>query len=356
MAETVMFKCPHCGGDLKFDPAGGKYTCEYCKSVFSQEELDRIEAAEKAKNAASGSTQNAGENTTAGEAVVYHCPSCGAEIVTDENTAATFCFYCHNPIVLSGRLEGGNMPDYVLPFKITRDKAVGIFTDWIKGKKFVPKSFWNKDQIDKMTGVYFPYFLYSCKIAGHIDGEATKTTVSRNGNVEATTRETYHVQRQGNMEVKHVIRCALSKENKILAEGVQPFDFEGLQPFKMSYLSGFQAEKKDLAENDFHDDVEKEVHDYALQQLENSVAGYENLTITDDAIELTDPEWRYALMPVWTVTYKDRSTSKIYYFSVNGQSGKVIGELPLDKGRLVSMFFKIFIPMAAALLIAGYFL
>jgi len=360
MPGVVSFKCPSCGGDLKFNPGTGKYTCEFCKSVFTQEQLDAFEEAEKKKQQELGQTaqeQNTQEQTaSAGQAVVYNCPSCGAQIVTDENTAATFCYYCHNPVVLAGRLEGKYTPDYVIPFKIDHARATEIFTEWVKQKKFVPKSFYNKDQIDKLSGVYFPYLLYSCKIDGHIDADAKKTSVSQTGNVEYTTTETYHVQRQGNMEVEHVLRNALSKANKILVEGVQPFDFKDLQPFKMSYLSGFMAEKRDLGKEQFQSDVEQEVHGYALQKLQDSVCGYEDITVTDDDISLKDPAWNYALMPVWTVTYREKGTDKLYYFSVNGQSGKVIGELPVDKGRIWILFFKIFIPMAAALLLLGYFI
>ena len=130
--EVITYKCPNCGGDLTFDPASGKYKCEYCLSSFTQEEAEK--ANPKAAEALNGeddaagaqeasdaqkesSTEETKGETEQGEAVVYTCPNCGAEIVTDATTAATYCFYCHNPVVLSGRLSGEYMPDFVLPFK-----------------------------------------------------------------------------------------------------------------------------------------------------------------------------------------------------------------------------------------------
>ena len=38
----ISFKCPNCGGELIFDPATQKYKCEYCNSLFAQEELDAM--------------------------------------------------------------------------------------------------------------------------------------------------------------------------------------------------------------------------------------------------------------------------------------------------------------------------
>ena len=34
--EVITYKCPNCGGDLTFDPASGKYKCEYCLSSLDK--------------------------------------------------------------------------------------------------------------------------------------------------------------------------------------------------------------------------------------------------------------------------------------------------------------------------------
>ena len=163
---TVSIKCPNCGGGLQFDPAAQNYECEYCLSRFTQEELEKIAPGESAEQ---GPEKN-GDQDSRENAVVYTCPSCGAEIVTDETTAASFCFYCHNPVILQGRLQGEYHPDYVLPFAIDREKATEIFLGWLKKKRFVPADFYAPEQIEKMTGVYFPYWLYSCRVDGKLDG------------------------------------------------------------------------------------------------------------------------------------------------------------------------------------------
>ena len=91
--EVITYKCPNCGGDLTFDPASGKYKCEYCLSSFTQEEAEK--ANPKAAEALNGeddaagaqeasdaqkesSTEETKGETEQGEAVVYTCPNCGA--------------------------------------------------------------------------------------------------------------------------------------------------------------------------------------------------------------------------------------------------------------------------------------
>ena len=101
---VITYKCPNCDGGLIFDPESQKFHCEYCLSYFSEEELRNNAPASENEAKASEQAQEAQVTQEApNTSVIYTCPSCGAEVVTDETTAATFCFYCLNPVVLSGR-------------------------------------------------------------------------------------------------------------------------------------------------------------------------------------------------------------------------------------------------------------
>ena len=133
---VITYKCPNCGGGLTFNAEKQKYKCEYCLSEFSQEELDEIEKRELEKARKQAEVQRDPEPEGAGSEagteehvsgskktvtpIMYTCPSCGAQIVTDETTAASFCYYCHNPIVLEEKLRGEFKPDYVVPFQIDK--------------------------------------------------------------------------------------------------------------------------------------------------------------------------------------------------------------------------------------------
>ncbi len=363
---TVSIKCPNCGGGLQFDPAAQDYECEYCLSRFTQEELEKIapetkpdqkEAVYEEKQSSAGKQ----ENSTAGQegmenAVVYTCPSCGAEIVTDGTTAASFCFYCQNPVILQGRLQGEYQPDHVLPFAIDKEKATEIFLQWLKKKRFVPSDFYAPEQIEKMTGVYFPYWLYSCQVDGKLTGEGTKLRIWQTGNMQYTETQKYDVSRSGTMDIDHVPRNALKKADKKLAEGVMPFDVSAMKPFSMGFLSGFFAEKRDMEQEQFQEEVEQEIRGFAADSLKNSIGSYNSINIKNQETRLRNKRWEYALLPVWTLTYRERKTGDIYYFACNGQSGKVCGRLPVDSKKLWIFFAEIFLPLFAVLLAVGYFI
>ena len=359
MSGIITYHCPNCGGPLKFNPKLQKYACEFCLSEFTEQEAQEEEIAkeeEKAREKRAQEEEKAEQSGREGEPVLYSCPSCGAEVVTDETTAATFCYYCHNPVILTGRLSGEYHPDYVIPFSIEKEKAVEMFRSWMKKKRFTPKAFYSEDQIEKISGVYFPYLLYSCRVNGQLIARADRLRIWVSGNYRYTETQTYEVKREGLMPIKYVPRNALKKASKELTEGVFPFDTDVMKPFTMGYLSGFVAERRDMGETDFSSEVKDEVRSFARDSLKNSITSYDTLRVQDESFSFTEEQWQYALLPVWALTYFDRAKNAMYYFTINGQTGKVCGKLPVDKGKLLLLFLEIFIPVLAAMLIVGYFI
>lgn len=361
---AITYKCPNCDGGLMFDPSSQKYHCEFCLSDFTQEELDALEAREKQSSGEGQGVRQVLEleeeresaDTQGQDALLYTCPSCGAQIVTDETTTATFCYYCHNPVVLAGKLEGRFAPDYVIPFQIDGDKAKEIFSRWIKKKRYVPDAFYSGKQIESMSGVYFPYWLYGCRVDGVLDAQGKKLRTWDTGNMRYTETTVFDVKRQGTMDVDHVARNGLRKANRQLVDGVLPFRMDEKKRFSMGYLSGFQAENRDMEKDQFVIDVQAEVKNFALQSLQSQAGSYNSMEIRQKDARIMDEQWSYALLPVWTLTYNDKARGKIYYFALNGQTGKVCGQLPVDNRKLAVLFLSIFLPLLILFLIGGYLL
>lgn len=349
---VVSYKCPNCGAELEFDPKTQKFGCEYCASQFTKEELDRIrpepEAADQPED------KKEAEKNGAEEAVVYSCPSCGAEIVTDATTAATFCYYCHNPVVLSGRLDGSFTPDKVVPFAFNQEQAQKKFEEWIGKKKFLPKSFLRERRLEKLTGVYFPYWLTDCDVFGRIDGQATRVRTWRSGNRRFTETSFYKVVRGGEIHFEDMLHSALSKANRVLVEQVQPFSERGMKDFSMAYLSGFFAEKRDMEYKQFEPTVRSQVRQYTESLLRDRVNGYATVNVGSTVAEIHTLKPEYALLPVWTMTF--RYQNELYYYAMNGQTGKTCGKLPVSYKKLALLFAGIALPIAILLGFGGYFL
>ena len=367
---VVSLKCPYCDGELIYDPASGQYKCEYCLSKFTQDELEKIAAeqgvAEQTteqssaktegtfrKETASGKTTD--DNAQRGEAVVYNCPSCGAEIVTDATTAATFCYYCHNPVILSGRLDGNYLPDKIIPFEISKEQAIKKFLAFVEKKKFIPKAFFSKKQIEKISGVYFPYWNYSADVTSDLQANAKKVRSWTTGDMRYTETKFYYVERQGRVSLSNMPENALKKANAKLALGVMPYHFEKMQDFHMGYLSGFMAEKRDIEKDGMKQQVQANAKKYAEIMMRDTIDGYSSVAVESSRIKFHKEEWQYCLLPVWTITYKGKD-DKIYYYSMNGQTGEVCGELPVDRAKVARVSGIVSAVIAILGLLGGYFI
>ena len=351
--SAVSYKCPNCGGDLRFDPESQKFKCEYCFSEFDQVEADAsgTQTAQSEESSKSDTAQQgAGE-----EAVLYSCPSCGAEIVTDATTAATFCFYCHNPIILQGKLSGEYRPDKIIPFAVSKKEAIDEFMKYVRKKKFIPRDFFCKEQIEKISGVYFPFWEYDCKTEGNWQGEGRRIRVYRTGDIEHTETKVYRVEREAQLNFEDLTRNALNKENRQLVEAVQPFRLNETKAFHMEYLSGFQAEKRDIEKKDLTEELHEEVCRHSADMVKSKVQGYDTVTTISKQFDITGESWKYLLVPVWVLTYRG-ANQKTYYYAMNGQTRKVSGELPVDKKRMLGLFLSVFVSVFLILLLGGYFL
>lgn len=369
--EVISHKCPNCGGALTFNPDDQKFHCPFCLSVFTEKEVLEFEEKEKASHVddplestssseqeATADVENADTETEAEQNLdLFLCPNCGAEIVTDSTTAATFCYFCHNPVVLSGRLSGDFQPEKVLPFAISKEKAVESFLAWTKKKWFIPSDFFDKKQIQLLTGVYFPYWNVEAKVKGQFQGTGTTLRVWRVGEIEYTETKQFAVSRAGKLSFSNLVKNALSKNTqKKMVASVQPFPLEKAVDFHTQYLSGFQGEKRDIEYLDLKPEVEKELAGYTKTMLKQTAPGYTTLQETNLSSEVTEEKNHYVLLPVWLVTYQNKGDKTVYYYAMNGQTGKTAGILPISFKKLALFSGGIFLGLLALLLLGGYLL
>lgn len=220
----------------------------------------------------------------------------------------------------------------------------------------MPETFYNKKQIESMSGVYFPYWLYSCRVDGELDAQGTRLRTWDTAGMRYTETTVYDVKRQGTMEVDHVARNGLRKANRQLVDSVLPYRMNEKENFSMGYLSGFLAENRDMEKEQFVLDVQTEVRQFALQSLQDQAGSYSSMQVRKKEAGIRDEKWSYALLPVWTLTYNDKARGKIYYFALNGQTGKICGKLPVDRKKIIILFFSVFLPLFLLLMTGGYFL
>lgn len=330
MDSTVTYKCPNCDAGLIFDAKKQSFVCEFCISSFTEEELVGKSSDEKAKKTES---ENAEFNEQINE---YFCPSCGAEVIMDKATVADFCYYCHNPIVLSDKVSGMLKPSKIIPFKFDREEAKASFLRYAKKKWFVPNDYFSKEHSDKIKGIYYPFWVTDADSYSSLDAMGHRVRSWRMGNYRYTETSHFKIRRAGKIHFEDITTSAISTEDKAMLEGILPYPLNEYTDFKMPYLQGFVAKKRDVERESLSGEVRSKMTGYADTLLRETVSGYASVDAHEVDLNILSSHWDYTLMPIWILTYKRKG--KNYTYAMNGSTGKIYGELPVSLPKLGALF------------------
>ncbi len=347
------FTCKNCGAELYFDPKRGKLHCDYCDTDYDPEEYNFIpeegdadrmipQPDVAAEQTASASDEQATDDSLSNEdLVVYQCPNCGAEVITSKKTAATTCVYCNHAITLEGNVAGEFRPDYVLPFQIDRSRVEDAYRKLCRKSWLTPRLFLQDSTIEKIKGLYVPYWLYSFQGQVDLRLKTENTRIFRSGDNEITEVATYEINESGSAEFSKVPADALTELDNILMDSVQPFDFSKLVPFNPSYLAGFYTQRWDDPSKENEIRAKEPAKQTLRAEARRNVGMYTTEIVTGEQYRWSDIKTEYAMLPVWMMYTEYRG--KKYIFGMNGQNGKIVGELPKDYGRLVGAAAFVFV-------------
>ncbi len=353
MAGLKEYKCPECGGPLEWNAQLQKMKCPYCDSQFTVKELE--ERTGEAEDLTQGDAQDAAapesqadvesnfgdidwqesegvfsEEETAGMRV-YSCESCGAQLIASETAGAMTCPYCSNNVVMTGQFAGDLKPDVVIPFKLDKNAAKASFKRHVNSRKFVPRIFRESGHIDEIKAVYVPYWLFDATAQVDAAFDAKRISVRRQGNMELTDTSIYRLTRGGEMNFEKVPADGSRNIADDLMESIEPFDYQDAVPFNTAYLAGYLADRYDVTAKECMDKAYARMQNSAKSAFTGTLGGYSQVTPLRYNIDFKNGRTTYALYPVWLLntTWKGEK----YLFAMNGQTGKFVGDLPMDKSQ-----------------------
>lgn len=337
-ASVLEFKCPCCSAPLVFGANVQKLTCEYCDNTF---DLETVEAYNQQPEDSEqfqweDSTQSGWSQEEAAHLQVFQCPACGGELVADENTVASFCPYCENPTILPARLVGGLKPDAILPFQTQKKDAQAALQKLCRGKVLLPKGFVDEQRLEKITGIYVPFWLYACDAEVDAAYQATRVHRWSDAKFDYVKTEHFRLRRQAGGQFIGIPMDGSSKMEDSFMESIEPFDYEQLTDFQMGYLSGFLADKYDVPAENGKERIRQRVDAALNDRLQESLFGFDTIIPSGKHLCVGHTSSRYVLLPVWMLNTNYRG--KRYTFAMNGQTGKITGSLPICPKRTAAWF------------------
>lgn len=315
-----MFACKNCGGNVKYDIASGQLSCEYCHSLFDPYAYeDKTSDAEVQKDF---------------DATIFTCPQCGGEILSTDDTAAGFCSFCGASTVLYSRIAKEHKPAYIIPFAKTKDDCKQAYSSLMKKAIFAPKELKDPKFIDGFRGIYMPYWTYYLTQNSDLLFGAEKS--HRSGDYIVTRH--YNLGGRLDTYYKGLSYDASSSFEDNLSETLAPYDVKHMKRFTPAFLSGFYADTADLPSNVYENDAKQAAFDNTINEIKK-VPTFKGLTLTGlqyktpSNMGITVRQADYSMFPVWFMSY--RNNDRVAYATVNGQTGKVVADIPISIGKFM---------------------
>ena len=333
--EARNYRCPCCGSTLTWSGRSEEMACASCGNNFPVETLEQVTENDRYMSEASRDFKwevpaagDAGEGLRA-----FRCSGCGGEIVVSDTGAAAQCPYCGSPSVMPEVLSGDFRPNKIIPFVKTEEDAKAAYAKMCRGKRLLPVGYGSAEQRNKIRGIYVPFWLFDCVTDADVTYRATRVSAHRHGNYEIVDTAHYHVSRGGQMSFDDVPVNSSTKLDDALMEAVEPFDYKGAVPFNMAYLSGFEAERYNQEVSQCSQRATERINRSVRQACDASVHGYTTFSPTATRIDVVRSNAENVMMPVYLLN--NQHNGKTYTFAMNGQTGQIKGDLPVDTGKAV---------------------
>lgn len=324
-----MIQCPNCGGNLKFSPSAQRMSCEHCSSQFDPYQFDT-----KTKDA---------EERELYDVTVFTCPQCGGEILSTDQTAAGFCSYCGASTILYSRISKEHRPRYIIPFRKTKEDCKKAYKNLMRRAIFAPSELKDESCIDSFRGIYMPYWSYEVVQEGalHLLGE----TESRRGDYIITR----HFSLTGEIDSWYdgIYYDASSTFEDRISEHLAPFHVEEKKDFCPAFLSGFYADIPDVSDKVYEKDAKRKVWEENLQRIRRTPE-FASCAMKTSGAGIVIPEAKVhmaeeTMFPVWFMSY--RKNDRVIYTTINGQTGKIVADLPIASGKYIAASLLLAIPI-----------
>ena len=352
MSEMFLHKCPNCNATLEFNIESGMVLCSYCGSKFNVKDLlteaGQPEGSAADNAAASGSAasqkkkdvlkefdwgkykERLSREELAGNRS-YLCQTCGAEVILGATIASSKCPYCDNNMILLDNVTASLRPNAIIPFKIMPEQLSDSVKKFYQNRKLLPFHFFDSNKMSAVRGLYVPFWLYNCHLNGGMTLKGSTSRTYTSGSYRITETSHYDLERDAEMAFERIPVDASLKMPDELMDSLEPFDYSDLTEFNSGYLTGFISERFDSDPDENLPRVTDRVNSSLLEIMKGTCSQYSNVSVSDNRMNMDESSVKYVMLPIYL--FDCMYGGKMYHYAANGQTGKVVGELPVSKGK-----------------------
>jgi hypothetical protein len=327
--------CAACGAQAEWNPAKQLLVCRFCGTAApfkvdavsgAIQEIDLVRALRELPD------EERGWQTTKR---TVQCQSCKAVSVFDPERVGQNCDFCGSPALVDYQeIKAPIRPQSVLPFKVAEGAVREQIRGWYASKWLAPGSLKTRAMVDRVRGVYIPYWTFDAHADCPWEAEAGHyyytTETYRDDQGRMQTRQVRHVRWEpASGEVHHFfddqpVPGTRGLSHPLLGQ-VEPFPTTELVPYDTAYLSGFVVEHYQIVLFDAAERSQEAMIRALNEMCAAQVPGdtYRNLQMHP---AFSGRTFKHILVPVWLLTYN--YSSRVFQVVVNGSTGRIAGEYP----------------------------
>lgn len=336
----MKIACPNCGGNVKFIPEKQVVYCDNCKTESS---ISSINISKLYNNY---------DKCT--------CSSCGSSLIVEDNTLITRCPYCNSNQIVKSKLAGEFKPDKIIPFKFGRDKFYFNFVYHVKSNKYFSNDFLKKINLSDIKGIYIPFKKVHVNCSAVTRGvgidHVANTSDSGPAYYDYYKWFDYYYDFDSN-----IVFDVSTKVENVNTNSIGPFNYNEVVDFNPTYLCDFSAQigndlqYKDLLANEILN-ISNDIVNRKIQEVKPGEHPQHVFIDMKTKIKTTghifnggivkidfdyDKDSEYdVLLPIWF--FQCEYENKKYNCLMNGQTGKIVGNLPISKMKILLNLFKIY--------------
>ena len=344
--DTQTFKCPNCGATTAFDPRAASVTCANCGSVYALNarrvgrEANEFEFTLDTLNSAPR-----GWGVTRRD---LHCEKCGATTSVAPTELSTTCPFCgSNRVAARTAVPDAFRPRFLIPFKIERDACVALARAWLARGWMYPRDLVKVARSAQFVGIYLSFWTFHAQVQGkwraEVGHEITENyfDVSEAKFKTRTRLEWKWQQGQVLLGFDDELETGTSHVRAQLLKRLAPFDLNALVTYDPGYLAGWRAQSYEIALNDAWDAARTQMREKTRVAAYADIDSKHVRNFSLNAV-FDDEAWRLVLLPVYLATY--RFQEKTYQLVINGQTGKVAGDKPIDWKKVLLIVAALVVP------------
>ena len=238
---------------------------------------------------------------------------------------------------MMGNFSGALKPDLIIPFKLDKNAAKEGLSRHLMGRRLLPRVFKSQNHIDEIKGVYVPFWLFDTDVNAQMRYKAKKVRRWSDDDYDYKETKYFAVSRGGDIAFENVPVDGSSKMADDLMESIEPYNLADAVKFRTAYLAGYLADKYDVDAKASVERANERVKSSTESAFANTVQGYDDFSLESGSVRFKNGKAKYALYPVWLLNTTWNGNR--YTFAMNGQTGKFVGNLPVDKAAAAKWFF-----------------